>query len=166
MPSSYVNLLYHVVFTTKHRMPRLTAELQTVLYPYMGGIVSGFRGVLLEAGGMEDHVHLLLSLRPAPSVAEVVKNVKGGSSRWLNQRPGAGEPFAWQEGYGAFTVSPSQLETVRRYIQRQEEHHRTMSFEDEWASLLRKHGLEAEKAAGQGRKPGGEPGAETPSARD
>ena len=144
MPSAYVNLLFHIVFRTKNSVPLIKPEVQPALYQYMGGIVGSLRGVLIEAGGMPDHVHLLLSLRPTPSLADVVKNVKGGSSRWMNQRSD-GERFGWQDGYGAFTVSPSQLDVVRRYIQCQKEHHRQMTVEDEWDSLLRKHGLSPRK---------------------
>lgn len=145
MPSAYVNLLYHIVFRTKNSVPLIRPEVQPVLYQYMGGIVGSLRGVLVEAGGMPDHVHLLLSLRTTPSLAEVVKNVKGGSSRWMNQRSKDGDRFGWQDGYGAFTVSPSQLDVVRRYIQRQEEHHRRITMADEWELLLRKHGLDPRK---------------------
>ncbi len=141
MPSTYVSLLYHIVFRTKHSLPMIKPEVQPVLYQYIGGIAGTQRGVLIEAGGMPDHVHLLLSLRTTPSLAEVVKNVKGGSSRWMNLRSEDGERFGWQDGYGAFTVSPSQLNVVRRYIQSQEEHHRKMTFGDEWDSLVRKHGI-------------------------
>ncbi len=145
MPSTYANLLYHIVFRTKNSVPLIKPDVQPVLYQYIGGIVGTQRGVLIEAGGMPDHVHLLLSLRTTPSLAEVVKNIKGGSSRWMNQRSDDAERFGWQDGYGAFTVSPSQLAVVQRYIQRQEEHHRKTSMADEWELLLRKHGLDPQK---------------------
>ena len=145
MPSAYANLLYHIVFRTKNSVPLIKPEVQPVLYQYIGGIAGTQRGVLIEAGGMPDHVHLLLSLRTTPSLAEVVKNIKGGSSRWMNQRPETVDHFGWQDGYGAFTVSPSQLDVVRRYIQRQEEHHRKITMADEWELLLRKHGLDPGK---------------------
>ena len=145
MPSAYANLLYHIVFRTKNSVPLIKPDVQPVLYQYIGGIVGTQRGVLIEAGGMPDHVHLLLSLRTTPSIAEMVKYIKGGSSRWMNKRSKNGERFGWQDGYGAFTVSPSKLDVVKRYVQRQEEHHRKITMADEWDSLLQKHGLHPSK---------------------
>jgi len=149
MPTSYSALLYHVVFATKHRSPRLSPELRPELYAYIGGILDRRRGVLLEVGGVEDHVHLLIGLRTDHSLAEEIRHVKGGSSRWWNRSSlDGGEQFAWQEGFGAFTVSSSQVPTLRRYIQRQPEHHQEISFGTEWEMLLRRHQVDATSGLG------------------
>jgi putative transposase len=149
MPSSYSALLYHVVFTTKYRQPRLRSEVRPELYAYMGGILNRRRGVLLEIGGIEDHVHLLIGLRTDHALAEEIRHVKGSSSRWWNRSGLDGERrFAWQEGFGAFTVSRSQVPTLRRYIRGQPEHHKEVSFETEWQALLRRHRVDATSGLG------------------
>lgn len=140
MARTYTKLVYHIVFSTKERLPLITEEIRDRLYEYLGGVIRGERGSLLEVGGVADHVHLLARLGASMAVSEMVQRIKGSSSHWLNQRPESW--FAWQTGYGAFTVSESQITTVRRYIQRQEEHHNGLSFKDELISLLRKHGID------------------------
>ncbi|MES1242002.1 MAG: IS200/IS605 family transposase [Acidobacteriota bacterium] len=140
MSKTYTKLIYHVVFSTKERVPLITGEIRERLYPYLGGVIRGENGILLEIGGVEDHVHLLVRFGAAIAVSDMVQRIKGNSSHWLNQRPECW--FAWQNGYGAFTVSESQVATVRRYIQRQEEHHKGSSFTDELVSLLRMHRID------------------------
>ncbi|QDU61917.1 Transposase IS200 like protein [Planctomycetes bacterium Pan216] len=142
MPSTMTNLLYHLVFSTKGREPMITDTLRPGLAAYMGGIIRGDGGVLLAEGGMPDHIHLLASCSASVSVADMLRTIKSKSSKWVNEREHRTTRFAWQTGYGAFTVSQSQMRTVERYIQNQEEHHRTTSFQDEYRSLLRKHGIE------------------------
>jgi putative transposase len=142
LPSSYTHLLYHLVFSTKERRPLITPVLREELYPYMGGIVRNQRGILLEIGGMADHVHLVTRFRADVSVADIVRLIKANSSKWINERPDLISEFAWQTGYGAFTVSESQLSVVRHYVQNQEEHHRKLTFQEEFVSLLKKHGIE------------------------
>lgn len=139
MPSSFTNLLYHVIFSTKERRPLITAALRGELYPYIGGIVRNERGVLLEIGGMPDHVHLVCRFRADASVAEMVRLIKSNSSKWANERGDLTDGFAWQVGYGAFTISKSQLPAVQRYVQNQEQHHRRVSFKEEFVALLEKH---------------------------
>jgi putative transposase len=140
MAKTYTKLVYHIVFSTKERIPLITAEIQDRLYSYLGGIIRGEKGSLLEIGGVTDHVHLLARFGAATAVSDMVQRIKGSSSHWLNQEPGSW--FAWQNGYGAFTVSESQVARVRKYIQRQEEHHQGVSFKDELISLLRKHRID------------------------
>jgi len=143
MPDTYTQLRYHLVFSTKYRTPTITAAVRNDLYDYFGGVLRGNKGVLLAAGGMPDHVHLLAGWGTSISVARMLQLLKGGSSRWLNDRPDAPrEGFAWQEGYGAFTVSASKVPEVRRYILNQERHHQKVSFLDEFMGLLRKHGVD------------------------
>jgi putative transposase len=143
MPDTYTQLRYHLVFSTKNRMPAISAQARDSLYDYMGGILRVNGGTLLVAGGMPDHVHLLAGWGTAISVARMVKLVKGISSRWMNERPEAtsGGSF-WQAGYGAFSVSASKVPDVRAYILNQEEHHRKVSFQEEYMALLRKHGVD------------------------
>ena len=142
MASTLTNLLFHLVFSTKHREPLITPDLRDRLYAYIGGIIRGEGGILLDAGGMPDHIHLVTKFKPDPSVSEMLKIIKAKSSKWVNELPGRAGRFAWLAGYGAFSVSESQLPGVRRYVQTQEEHHRKVTFEDEFIALLKKHGIE------------------------
>jgi len=142
MPDTYTQLRYHLVFSTKYRMPLIDRKVRDVLYDYMGGILRQNGGTLLAAGGMPDHVHLLAGWGTTVALARMLKLVKGGSSNWMNDRPGVSPGgFSWQPGYGAFSVSASKVPTVRAYILNQEEHHRKVSFQAEYMSLLRKHGI-------------------------
>jgi REP element-mobilizing transposase RayT len=142
MASTLTNLLYHLVFSTKHRHPTITKAIRDDLYAYIGGIVRGEGGVLLEIGGMPDHVHLVVRFKAEPSVATMLKIIKSKSSKWLNAKPKRPGRFEWQRGYGAFTVSASQLDKVRAYVRNQERHHRRQTFQDEFRELLRRHGIE------------------------
>ncbi len=139
--STWSQVLLHIVFSTKHRAPLIDAGLQPRLYEYIGSIIRGERGSLLEIGGVEDHVHLLLRARTDLSIAELVRRIKGNSSLWAHETFPNRRAFAWQEGYGVFSVSKSQEDTVRRYIQNQEEHHRGRDFTAELAALLSAHGV-------------------------
>jgi len=142
MASTVSNLLVHVVFSTKNREPRISPEIQPDLHAYLGGIVRSEGGVALGIGGMPDHVHLLVRVKPALAVATLVRQMKAKSSRWMRQHR-AGDPgFAWQSGYGAFSVSESQVGAVRRYIANQAKHHRRRSFREELFELLEKQGIE------------------------
>ena len=144
MPQSFVCLHYHLVFSTKRRAPLITPDLQSRLFDYLGGLVRAEGGVLLAAGGVADHVHLLAGLGQTRSVADVLRVVKANSSRWARGLTPAGD-FAWQTGYAAFTVSYSQLDAVAGYIGRQEEHHHRRSFQDELRELLRRHDIEPDE---------------------
>ncbi|MFL6232962.1 MAG: IS200/IS605 family transposase [Thermoanaerobaculia bacterium] len=136
MRNTYSKLNYHLIFSTKSRIPLIDKAFQDELYGYMGGILRGNGGVLLTAGGMPDHVHLLAGWGTSISVAKMLQLVKTNSSKWMNERPG--RPigrFGWQEGYGAFSVSESQIAVVRKYILNQEEHHKKLSFREELSSF-------------------------------
>jgi putative transposase len=137
---SYTNLLYHIVYATKERAPLITSILRPRLHEYLGGTVRGLGGIALEINGTEDHVHVLAKIRPTISVSEFLSKLKSASSSWT-KRQTAGR-FGWQARFGAFTVSESQVERVRRYIRNQETHHRKYSFEDEFRTLLRAHNIE------------------------
>ena len=119
MAGTFTNLLYHIVFSTKHRQSLITSALQPELYKYLGGIIRGEGGTLLEIGGTADHVHLVTMFKADVSVAEMLRLIKGNSSKWANQRPGAKTRFGWQTGYAAFSVSESQIAALRAYVRRQ-----------------------------------------------
>jgi putative transposase len=136
---TYSKLTYHIVFSTKTRLSLIEDTFRDNLYSYMGGVLRANGGTLLAVGGMPDHVHLLAGWGTSISVAKMLQLIKGGSSKWVSDR-GIHE-FGWQAGYGAFSVSASQLAGVRAYILNQEEHHRKRSFQDEFLELLRKHGV-------------------------
>lgn len=136
MGHTYTSNFVHCIFSTKERKPNIAAGRTTALYSYLGGIARSEGFKLVAAGGTANHVHLLVILPAGLSVATAVQKLKGSSSRWL------GKEFAWQEGYGAFSVSPSQVLTVKRYIAGQEEHHRKRSFEDEFTQMLKMCGVE------------------------
>lgn len=145
MGQSFTNLLYHVVFSTKNRIPIITPEIQERLYEYMGGVIRNEQGILLEIGGVADHVHLLVKVPPSKAVADFMRVLKTSSSKWVHETWPEASQFAWQTGYGAFTVSHSIVPKVRRYIQEQEKHHRHMTFEEELIRILEMHGVEFEQ---------------------
>ncbi|MBC8875313.1 MAG: IS200/IS605 family transposase [Planctomycetes bacterium] len=142
MAGTFTKLLYHAVYSTKHREPLIVPSLRDRLYEYIGGIIRGEGGVLLEIGGTPDHIHWVARLKTEPSVAVMLKTVKAKSSKWVNEQTDHQGKFAWQRGYGAFTVSVSQLPKVNRYVRSQEEHHRVKAFKEEFIGLLEKHGIE------------------------
>jgi REP element-mobilizing transposase RayT len=142
MPHSYISALYHCVFSTKERHKTITNDLQKRLWPYVGGIARENKMRALEIGGVEDHVHLLLSIPSTLSIAKAMQLIKGGSSKWVHETFPEHNTFEWQEGYGAFTVGISQVEDTKKYIANQREHHRTKSFQDEFIAFLEKHGIE------------------------
>jgi putative transposase len=142
MPSTYSSLLYHIIFSTKHREPLITPALREKLYLYVAGILRGQDGLALEIGGMPDHLHLVIRIKPDVSVSEIVRLVKANSSKWANERLTGMGRFAWQRGFGAFTVSSSQLDAVRQYVRTQEDHHRVRTFQEEFVDFLKRHGIE------------------------
>jgi putative transposase len=141
MPHSFVSLLVHVVFSTKNRLPVLSPELAGQVFPYMGGIVRQRKGIPLIINGPADHVHMLVSLPATESIAELLRVVKTNSSRWAHEQFPAQKRFGWQAGYAAFTVSNSRVNDVRDYIAAQQEHHRRVSFQEEFLAFLRKNGI-------------------------
>jgi putative transposase len=142
MPDSYTNLLYHIIFSTKVRRPFLTDVYQVRLYDYIGGIIRGLGGISLELNGVADHVHLLTKLRPDKAVSDVLRELKANASGWMHDVFPEFRDFSWQRGYGAFTVSQSNVGEVRRYIANQKEHHKKISFRDEFIQFLRANEIE------------------------
>jgi putative transposase len=131
----------HLVFSTKDRRDTIAKEWQPRMWAYIAGICKNHEMICLAVGGTQNHVHILLQLPPKLALAKAVLFLKANSSKWMGEQ---GKLFSWQEGYGAFSVSASNLNQVTRYIQHQKAHHRKISFEDEFRALLRKHGVEYE----------------------
>ena len=139
---SYVSSYFHCVFSTKERRPLITPVLAERLWPFLGGIARNNQMKAIEIGGVEDHVHLLISLPSTLAIAKAMQLIKGGSSKWIHETFPEHRLFAWQEKYGAFSVSVSQLDNIIAYIKGQETHHKRMSFQDEFLELLKKHRIE------------------------
>ena len=138
MPQSLSRVVIHVVFATKGREPLLTTEVRPELYAGVARILVELDCLPIRVGGAADHMHVLFALARTRTIAEVVEAMKVRSSRWLKLRDIG---FAWQAGYGAFSVGEQQVAVVARYIERQEEHHRRLSFADELRRILRHHGV-------------------------
>jgi len=143
VPQSLAKILVHTVFSTKDRRPFLhDKSLRDELHRYLGGILTNLECQPIIVGGVEDHVHLLCALSRTCDAAAMVKEVKRGSSLWLKTKSPDLADFAWQNGYGIFSIGFSQIESVREYIAGQEEHHRKVSFQDEFRQLLRRYEIE------------------------
>ncbi len=142
MPSTWSQILLHIVFSTKRREPFITPEIKERLYPYIGGIIRAEDGALYDIGGVEDHVHLYLRWKPNATVSDLMRTVKARSSRWVHETFPPLAEFGWQEGYSVFSVSKSQEEAVKRYIVGQQEHHQREDFKSELLRLLRAHEVE------------------------
>jgi putative transposase len=142
MSQSLVKNLIHLVYSTKHRHPWIHQEHRDELYAYQAGIYRQWDSPALIIGGTGDHVHALFSLSKNHAIKKIVEEVKKASSKWMKAEGPRLTEFYWQAGYGAFSVSQSNVEEVCRYIQRQEEHHRKMTFQEELRALFRRHGLE------------------------
>ena len=140
MPQSLSRILVHLVFSTKGREPLIEPDKQARTFSYLAGVLNGIQCPPIIVGGMPDHVHLLFGLAKTLSVSKVVEELKKESSKWAKQY--VHPAFYWQNGYGAFSVSPSAVDDVRRYIETQAEHHRVRTFQDEFRELLRRHGME------------------------
>jgi putative transposase len=142
MPQSLASIHLHLVFSTKNRQPWLTGPIAQQTYGYMGGTLRGNKCALLGAGGMPDHIHLLISLGREWITSAIVRLVKSNSSRWIHDTFPQLQLFAWQAGYGAFAVSFSKIPNVRAYIANQVNHHTNETFQDEFRDFLRKHEIE------------------------
>ena len=142
MSHTYSANIVHCVFSTKGRSPMIAKDRQEELWAYILGIARNEKLKILAIGGVADHLHLLIALPPKMNLSKVVCDLKANSSRWLNEK---GIRFAWQEGYGAFSVSPSRISDVQRYIRNQTEHHKKRNFEEEFMDLLRRSGISFEE---------------------
>jgi putative transposase len=140
MPQSFGSLHCHLVFSTKHRLPQISTDIRPRIFEYIGGILRNHSSCLIAAGGMPDHVHLLASLGRTMAAAEAVRLIKSNSCGWIHSELSQPD-FRWQDGYGAFAVSYSNIDQVKSYLANQEQHHRHISFQDEFLEFLRRHDL-------------------------
>ena len=141
MPSTHTSLHVHVVFSTKDRRPWIDSTWRSRLHEYLGGLIRAAQAIPEAIGGTADHVHLLIGLRATHALATLVQDIKQTSSRWIHETIGEKE-FVWQQGYGAFSISPTARDAVKAYLANQEEHHRTKTFQEEYVEFLHKSGVE------------------------
>ena len=142
---SYISCLLHIVFATKDRTPWLSAEVANQLWPYLGGVARESKMKALQVGGVEDHVHILLSLPSTIPIAKALQIMKGNSSKWLHETFTHLRGFSWQEGYGAFSIGISGVDDTIAYIKNQASHHKRITFVQEFEAILKKHGMEFEE---------------------
>jgi len=142
MAGTFTSIQFHLVFSTHNWEPYITPDLKPRLYEYIGGIIRSKGGVLYEIGGTADHVHLLIRCRADEALADLLRDLKSHSSLWIHQTFPDLRNFAWQSGYGAFTVSQSQSDKVKGYIRKQVEHHRKKTFKEEFTEFLKAHQIE------------------------
>jgi len=140
MPSTHLSLHVHIVFSTKNREPIILPVWRDRLHAYIGGILRTLQAIPDSVGGVEDHIHLLVGIRANHAVADLVREIKSLSSRWIHEELGQTR-FAWQEGYGAFTISSSEIAALQKYISKQEEHHRARTFQDEYLDFLARQNI-------------------------
>jgi REP element-mobilizing transposase RayT len=141
MPSTHTSLHVHIVFSTKARVPLIDPAWRNDLHAYMGGCLKRLDAFPQEIGGVSDHVHLLVGIKPVHAIADLVKETKRVSTEWVRDAKRI-RGFAWQEGYDAFSVSKSAVPSVREYIQQQEKHHKKRTFQEEYREFLEKHGID------------------------
>ena len=139
MSHTHTNLLVHIVFSTQGHLPSISSEIKNELFAYLGGLVKELKGKPIIVNGMSDHVHILILLPPNVTVSDAMRFVKANSSRWVKER--FGKKFTWQKGFGAFSMSRSNLDAVVKYIKNQEQHHRRMSVDKELVRMLGRHGI-------------------------
>ena len=137
MASTHLSLHFHLVFSTKNREPMMPTEWRDRIHEYLGGVVRGLGGFAHAVGGTADHVHVFAGLRATHCLADVMRELKSESSAWIHRELRL-PSFRWQEGYGAFTVSASHIDAVKRYVLNQEEHHRVLPFQDEYVAMLQR----------------------------
>jgi REP element-mobilizing transposase RayT len=143
MPQSLAQIYLHIVFSTKDRYPWLKSRpLQADVHAYLSATLNNMECPCLITGGVADHVHILCRLSRTIAIADLVRDIKRSSTKMLTDRDAALRGFHWQNGYGAFSVSPAHVNPLIKYIEAQEEHHRIESFQDEYRRLLRKYGIE------------------------
>ena len=142
MPQSLSKVILHIIFSTKNREPWLESNVRPRVHAYLATICRDLGAELVRVGGVVDHVHIVTTLPRTVSQAQLVEQIKKASSKWIKALDARYRGFFWQRGYGAFSVSPSQLDAVLQYIETQREHHRTRTFQEEYRELLRRHGVD------------------------
>lgn len=145
MPNTYTQIHLQIIFAVKYRMGLIKKEWKDELYKYMTGTVQANKHKLLAINGIEDHVHILIGMRPTQSLADLLQDIKSGSSKWINDNKLTPQKFEWQGGYGAFSYSKSHVPRVIRYIHKQEEHHKKVNFLTEYEDFLQKFGVEYDR---------------------
>lgn len=140
--NTFTQIYIHIVFTVKQRQKLINPAWKDELYKYICGIANAHHHKIYAIGGMPDHIHILISIRPSSAISDIVREIKANSSRWINEKNFIKGTFQWQEGYGAFSYSQSQLPTVIAYINNQESHHATKTFKEEFTELLEKFAIE------------------------
>jgi putative transposase len=141
MPQSLSNVILHIIFSTKHREPWLDSSIRPRMHAYLATICRDLGGEAFRTGGVSDHVHIVTTLPRALSQAQMIERIKKASSKWIKPLKSCYRDFFWQRGYAAVSVSPSQLDGVLQYVQRQKEHHCTRTFQEEYRQLLNRHGI-------------------------
>ena len=142
MPQSLTKIYLHIIFSTKYRRSLITDDVQTQLYPYMAGILKTYKSTPVLIGGMPDHVHILTTLSKNYATCKLIEEVKKSSSKWVKTLSPYLRAFQWQNGYGAFSIGQSQINAVTKYIERQKQHHRKMTFKEEFLKFLEKYQVE------------------------
>jgi len=142
MPQSLAKIIVHIVYSTKNRVPCLSKDIQPKLHAYMAGILQEWGCKPIQIGGVEDHVHILCLLSKNHVPCKVIEEVKKGSSKWIKTNGAEFRGFYWQRGYGILSVSESKIATARQYIVNQPNHHRTVSFKDEFRQFLKRYNIE------------------------
>jgi len=142
MANTYISLHYHIIFSTKNRAKLLSQEIEERVWAFIGGVARKHKMTALQVGGVEDHIHALVTAPATLSPSQMAQFLKGDSSTWIHKEFSALRDFAWQDGYGGFTVSKSNLAEVVRYIQNQRKHHRKKTFQKEYLEFLERHGIE------------------------
>ncbi len=142
MPQSLSSILIHLVFSTKNREPFITPAIEPELQPYIASILRALKSPSLAVDGTDDHVHILFSLGRTITVADVVEEFKTGSSKWIKTKGSEFNNFHWQKGYGAFSIGQSNVPELKPYIRSQKEHHRRVTFQDEYRKFLHRYGIE------------------------
>jgi REP element-mobilizing transposase RayT len=142
MANTYTSLHYHVIFSTKNREPWLVPNIEQRIWQIIGGVARSHKMTALQVGGVEDHIHALITAPPTIAPSQIAQYLKGGSTRLINEEFMLMRGFGWQDGYGAFTVSKSKIPEVISYIQNQREHHRKQSFQEEYLRFLRENGID------------------------
>jgi putative transposase len=142
MANTYTTLYYHIIFSTKNRVACIKPEIESRVWSYIGGVTRAHNMTALQVGGIEDHIHALVMASATLSPSQIAQYLKGDSSKWIHEEFPELRGFAWQDGYGAFTVSKSNLPDVIRYIESQREHHHRRTFQEEYLDFLKRHGVD------------------------
>ena len=141
MPQSLSKVILHVIFSMKDRQPWLDRDIRPRIHAYLAMLCRDLQAEVFDVGGVADHIHIVSTLPRTISQADLVEKIKTTSSKWIKQIDSRYRSFFWQRGYSVFSVSPSQLNALRKYVKTQERHHRKRTFQDEYRQLLRKHGI-------------------------